>query len=55
MALVRRDEPAIRQLSKEECCSAEAERSDTDGSCNAYVTLFLTLGSYTVKSRMYDV
>src|SRR5207248_10094690 len=47
MALVRRNEPASRQLSREERCSAEAERSDTDGSFNAYVTLFLTLGSYT--------
>ncbi len=55
MALVGRDEPAIRQLSREERCLAEAERSDTDGSFNVYVTLFLTLGSYTIKSRMYDV
>ncbi len=47
MALVRRDEPASRQLSREERYSAEAERSDTDGSCNAYVTLFLAFGSYT--------
>ena len=36
MVLVRRDEPASRQLSKEERCSSEAERSDTDGSFNAF-------------------
>jgi len=36
MDQVRRDEPAIRQLSREEQCSSVAERSDTDGSFNAF-------------------
>jgi hypothetical protein len=39
MALVRRDEPASRQLS-------------TDGSCNVSITLSLTLGRYTKEERM---
>jgi uncharacterized membrane protein YeaQ/YmgE (transglycosylase-associated protein family) len=39
MALVRRDEPATRQLS-------------TDGSCNAGITLSITLGTYTEEERM---
>ena len=39
MAVVRRNEPAIRQLS-------------TDGSCNVSITLSITLGTYTEEERM---
>jgi hypothetical protein len=39
MALVRRDEPAIQQLS-------------TDGSCNVCITLSITPGRYTKEERM---
>jgi hypothetical protein len=75
MALVRRDEPTIRQLSRQDLfghplhrfgllctrltktvpsllisCSAEAERSDTTGSFNAFSNA-LSISLY--KSRMY--
>ncbi len=46
MALRELFDKVAQGVEKEERCSAEAERSDTDGSFNAFVTLLVTLGSY---------